>query len=128
MGRIKVVSKESADLTPLLTGQQNRFKREDELLFHYPHYGQGPSQKPQSALISNDWKLLKDWETDSYKLFNLKTDLSEQNDLSSKEPDRFETMTAAMNKRLTEVDAQLLSENPDYNPNSQSGRRNRQNR
>jgi len=118
---------ESEDLSPLLQGYPEQFERDHALLFHYPHYGQGPFQKPQTALVSDQWKLLKDWETDSYRLYNLESDLGETNDLSSKEPDLFNNLLAAMNKRLQDVDAQLVSDNPDHDPSveTQSRRRRR---
>ena len=116
-------SSNSEDLSPLLEGDPDRFERESPLLFHYPHYGRGQFQKPQTALISGQWKLLKDWETGSYALYNLKADLGEENDLSSREPDVFNTMLAALNRRLQDVDAQLVSDNPDYVPSAEPQRR-----
>ena len=114
---------ESADLTPVLRGNPEQFKRDHALLFHYPHYGQGQFQQPQTAVISGRWKLLKDWETDSYKLYDLESDLGEKDDLSSKEPDVFNNMLAAMKNRLKEVGAQLLLANPDYDPSAEVQRR-----
>ena len=122
-----IESSESKDLTPLLTGKPEQFERDHALLFHYPHYGQGPFQKPQTAVILDQWKLLKDWETDSYALYDLESDPGEKNDLSSNEPDIFTSMLATMNGRLNEVDAQLLSANPDYDPSAETPRRRRRN-
>ena len=104
---------ESVDLTPLLTGKPEDFKRDRALLFHFPHYGRGPSQVPQTALVSGHWKLLKDWETGTYKLFDLQADLGEQNDLSAKEPEVFNKMRMEMEQRLQDVNAQLPVKNPD---------------
>ncbi len=73
-----------------------------------------------------NWKLFKDWETDSYNLYNLESDPGEKNDLASKEPDIFENMLATMNQRLQNVEAQLLAENPDYDPAAEPQRRRRQ--
>ncbi|MDZ8119699.1 sulfatase [Pontiella agarivorans] len=112
----EVESGESEDLTPLLTGNDAAFSRRTDLLFHYPHYGQGPAQKPQTAIISGDWKLLKDWESGACELFNLKTDIGEQTDLSAREPKRFAAMYETLKLRLAETEAQLPEQNPDYNP------------
>jgi hypothetical protein len=49
--------------------------------------------------------------------------LGEKNDISAREPDTFDKMLAAMNKRLEETGAQLLSVNPDYDPSAQPQRR-----
>ena len=108
-------SSEGNHLSPLVTGAD--FERSNELLFHYPHYGQG-IQVPQTALISNHWKLLKDWDAGTTKLFNLKTDIGETKDLSMEEPEQFKQMVATMEKRLEETKAQLPTENPDYDPDA----------
>ena len=120
---------ESADLTPLLTGRPGQFKQDRILLFHYPHYGQGP-QVPQTALVSGHWKLLRDWDAGTDTLYNLKSDPGEQQDRSSAEPETFRKMTALMDQRLTETGAQLPAPNPDYDPDSepQRGRRASRNR
>lgn len=110
----KFESDESEDLSPLLSGNAGKLKRRNELLFHYPHYGQGSVQTPQTALISNGWKLFRDWDAGTTKLFNLNTDIGETKDLSSEEPGIFRKMVAAMDKRLEETGAQLPAENPDY--------------
>lgn len=49
-------------------------------------YRQEPAQKPQSAIISGNYKLLKDLET--VQLLDLEKDLSEKNDLSKRCPRR----------------------------------------
>lgn len=105
---------ESEDLSPLLCGNDLKFTRKSELLFHSPHYGRGPLQKPQTALISGNWKLLKDWETDSLQLFNLENDLGEHMDLSSVEPAKLSQLTERLNKRLKETNAQRPENNPNY--------------
>lgn len=120
----EVKSNESEDLTPLLTGNKEKFKRRKNLLFHYPHYGHGP-QTPQTALIACNWKLLKDWDEGTYKLYNLKNDLSESKDLSSTELKKFHSMVKAMEMRLKETGAQLLKENADYDPATAPKRRRR---
>jgi arylsulfatase A-like enzyme len=118
----KIEIGEGEDLTPLLTGKAPDFNRRNALLFHYPHYGNGP-QVPQTALVMGDWKLLRNWEEGSDKLYNLKSDIGESTDLSSKEPEMLKRMIAGMEARLTETKAQLPEANPDYNPNTESQRR-----
>ncbi|NNJ71229.1 MAG: sulfatase-like hydrolase/transferase [Kiritimatiellales bacterium] len=118
-------SENSVDLTPLLTGQAKQFERKQELLFHYPHYGQGP-QTPQTALISDEWKLLKDWDAGTSKLFNLDTDIGETKDRSREEPERYAAMVQQMDQRLKETNAQLPTSNPNYDPTAtQTTRRRR---
>ncbi len=100
-------SSESEDLTPLLTAEPEHFARDHALLFHYPHEGRGRLQAPQTALISGRWKLLRDWDTGAWKLYDVEADPGEKNDLSAKERDVFDEMTTAMNRRLEAVGAQL---------------------
>jgi arylsulfatase A-like enzyme len=120
---------DGSSITPLLTGQPDLFKRSDPvLLFHYPHYGQGSSKKPQSAIIADNYKLLKDYESNTYQLFNLENDIGEKNDLSKSMADKVKELTKLMNKRLKEVDAQLPTENPDYDPSSQQSNRRKRRR
>lgn len=118
----EITSTESVDLTPLLTSNEGEFQREQGLLFHYPHYGRG-SQTPQTALISGHWKLLKDWDADSYQLFDIKEDIGESRDLSRKEPERLQQMIAEMDQRLATTGAQLPRTNPEYNSGAESRRR-----
>ncbi|HEY5652780.1 MAG TPA: sulfatase-like hydrolase/transferase [Pontiella sp.] len=110
---------ESVSLIPLLQNKTDLFKRTHALLFHYPHYGKGPEQKPQTALIVSNWKLLKDWETNTYQLFDLSNDLEEKNDLSKSNEVKLGEMIQLMDQRLSETQAQLPIQNPDYTPPSE---------
>ncbi|MGL6260820.1 sulfatase [Vibrio sp. WXL210] len=116
---------ESEDLTPILEGRTQDFQRRHDLLFHYPHYGRGRLQVPQSALVAGQWKLLKDWEKGSYQLFNLDEDLGEKNDLAKQETERLESMIEAMETRLTMTEAQLPTENTAHSSGSNHTRTNR---
>ncbi|MBK1829926.1 sulfatase [Verrucomicrobiaceae bacterium R5-34] len=110
---------ESVDLTPLLTGHEEDFQRTKGLLFHYPHYGHGPQQVPQTALIDGDWKLLRDWESGSNRLYHLKEDLGESKNLAGNELQKFHSMVRAMEARLTETMAQRPEENTNYDPTAE---------
>jgi arylsulfatase A-like enzyme len=108
---------EGSSLVPLLTGKPASFQRQEKsLLFHYPHYGQGPAQKPQSAVIVGNYKLLRDLETETVQLFDLEKDLSEKNDLAQTMPGKADELEKLLNKRLQEVDAQMPTTNQDYDP------------
>ncbi|MCF7847460.1 MAG: sulfatase-like hydrolase/transferase [Kiritimatiellales bacterium] len=114
---------DGSSLASLLSGKTTQIERDKPLFFHYPHYGQGP-HKPQTAIIDGDFKLLKHWEDDRYELFNLSEDIGEQNDLSKSNPEKFKKMVALMDQRLKETNAQLPTENPEYDPaKDQSGQR-----
>ncbi len=117
---------EGLSIAPLLSGQESELP-ERPLLFHYPHYGQGPRQKPQTALILGDYKVLYDWESLSSQLFNLKEDLGEKEDLTKEMPGKSEELLALLEKRLKEIDACLPTPNPNYDPDAEvpSGRKKR---
>ena len=79
---------------PVLKGKS--FDRERRLFFHFPLYLGGSVEVlpsfdgeenywravPSSVIMSGDWKLIYYYEYERYELFNLKDDISEQNDLS----------------------------------------------
>jgi arylsulfatase A-like enzyme len=107
---------EGANLAPLLDGQPGQFKRpEPALLFHFPHHGQGP-QIPMSAIILDNHKLIKAHETGTLQLFNLADDLSETNELSKQLPELLKKMEKELARRLEQTEAQMLTPNPDYDP------------
>ena len=89
----------------------------NELVFHFPHY-QGDT--PHTALISGNWKLIKFYETNEYRLFNLGNDISEKNNLASIKPEVTASLKEKMITYLNEVNAQMPSKNPDYDPNKES--------
>ncbi len=106
-------------LASLLTGKSQSIDREGvPLLFHFPHYFRGPDSVPSTAIIAGNLKLIKFWESNSYKLFNLDEDLGEKNDLAKKHPEKLKELVAVMNNRLRSVNAQLPMVNPDYDPNA----------
>ncbi|MDF7806727.1 sulfatase [Pontiellaceae bacterium B12219] len=114
---------EGTSLVPLLTGTSDTFQRSEKaLLFHYPHYGQGPAQKPQSAIIVENFKLIRDLETGDLQLFDLEKDLTESTNLAKKNPEKTEQLAKLLDRRLDEVGAQLPTENPNYDSDAQQPR------
>lgn len=109
---------EGASLVPLLTGKAGSFKgKERSLLFHFPHYFQGPGV-PQSALIIGQYKIIRHDETGSVQLFNLAKDLSESNDLAGTLPEKAQALEKLLDQRLKQANAQMTSVNPDYDPDA----------
>ena len=95
-------------LVPLLRG--GTLPADRPLLFHVPHnwvrHAPGSTYSPQSALVRGNDKLLYFAETDSYELYDLAEDISEQHDLSASHPARLEEMKALLQRRLQETGAQ----------------------
>lgn len=92
-------------------GQVRRSR--EELVFHFPHY-QGDA--PHSAILLGDLKLMHFYEDDRDALFDLSKDIGERNDLSSKSPAEAKQLRERLMKYLADVDAQMPTVNPDFDP------------
>jgi arylsulfatase A-like enzyme len=117
---------EGTSLVPLLTGSggSGAFTRaHEELVFHSPHYGQGPRQQPQSAIRVGSYKLVRNYETGADQLFDLARDIGEKTDLASRMPDKRKDLAARLDACLARTKAQLPTPNPDYDPTGDAGRR-----
>ena len=91
-------------LVPLLKKEDN-FKRK-ALFWHYPHFSpQGG--KPASAIRSNEWKLIKNYETNQVELYNLKNDIGEKKNLSEGKIEMKKQLETQLNEWLKEVDASM---------------------
>ena len=105
---------DGGDLTPLLSGAKRPVaRRDDSLLFHFPHYQGGA---PQSALREGDLKLVFYYEDQSRRLYDLLKDPSEQNDLSSMRQDDANRLEAKLRVRLLEAGACLPAPNASFDP------------
>jgi arylsulfatase A-like enzyme len=105
-------------LVPLFRGES---LPERALFWHYPHYGnQGGA--PGAAIRRGDWKLIEWFEDNRAELFNLKTDLGEQTDLSAKDPERMQKMRDELHAWQKQVGAKLPTPNSNFNPAKPSGR------
>jgi len=118
---------EGASLVPLLHDGCEAFKRDpDALFFHFPHYGHGPVQVPQSAIISGDLKLIRWHETGEVRLFDLAHDIGEKTNLAKTRREDAEALEARLSAHLTRVNAQMPTANLGYDPTAErSGRQDR---
>ena len=85
----------------------------EELVFHFPHY-QSEDDGPHSAIILGDFKLIKFYETDEVRLYDLVNDIGEQNDLSKDMADEAMRLRERLEQYLESVDAQMPVPNPNY--------------
>lgn len=112
---------DGGDLTPLLTGGKDVVKRRDPaLLFHFPHY-QG--DVPQSAIREGDLKLVLYHEDQTYRLFDLSADPSEQHDLAKARGEDAARLAGRLRARLAEAGAKMPIPNPAYDPTKEPVRR-----
>jgi arylsulfatase A-like enzyme len=97
------------------------FEAERPVFFHFPLYiGGGNKDKvlpafdgtpdywrgvPSTTMISGDWKMIYYYEYESFELYNLKDDISEQNDLSKSNPEKANQLLGQMKAWVKEVDA-----------------------
>ncbi len=101
-------------LLPVLKNANAQLDRE-AVFFHYPHY-HSEGAVPHSAIRARDWKLIHFLDDDHLELYNLKNDLSEQNNLANARPDIASKLLAQLNNWRDEVHAQLPPTNPDFDP------------
>lgn len=91
------------NILPLLKGQCiNR----GPLYWHYPHYGnQGGT--PSCAVRDGNFKLIRFFENNEEKLFDLSADPEESHNAASEYPDKLNQLSQAMSDWLTEVNAEM---------------------
>ncbi len=78
-------------------------EKERALFFHYPNNWGERIQTigaRQSAVVAGDWKLIHYYETGSACLYNLKNDISEQNDLSASYSDKLKKLAKVLSDYL----------------------------
>ena len=119
---------EGGSIASLLSGGSGAVVRpREELVFHFPHYQSGDG--PHSAIMLDDYKLIKLYETDKLHLFDLSKDIGEENDLAGRKPEVVAKLHDQLNAYLVSVDAQMPQPNPYYDPSwPVGGRRGRNNR
>jgi len=103
-------------LVPLLRGSGPLGR--EAVFWHYPHYnvaGQA-GVRPHSALRCGRYKLLHFYEDDRVELYDLESDLGEQNDLAARMPDKVAELRGMLTDWLRSVDAQMPEPNPGYDP------------
>jgi arylsulfatase A len=98
-------------LLPILSSAGNINR--DAIFWHFPHY-RGNDIKPYSIVRSGKWKLIKNYEEESFELFNLHIDISESQDLSEKYPDKVVELDKILTVWLKKVNAKLPMKNPNY--------------
>ena len=98
-------------LMPLLKGE-SKIDRED-VYWHFPHY-HGSLWKPGSAIRHGDWKLVQHFESNTLELYDLKNDIGEMEDLSSKFPEKTQDLLNRLNNLRKETNANSVSINKNF--------------
>lgn len=103
--------RDGVSILPALTGEA--FDRGYQY-WHYPHYSNQDNGSSNisggsfvSAVRKDDWKLIYDYDTESYELYNLATDLSETTNVLAANQATAIDLSNALRAYLTDVDAQM---------------------
>ena len=95
---------DGVSLVPLLKGK-SKLKRK-AIYWHYPHY-HGSGSKPSGAIRAGDYKLIEWYEDNSVELYNLKEDIGEKNDLSTKMPEKAAELQRLLHRWLKQTKADV---------------------
>lgn len=105
-------SRDGVSFAPVLRGERKDLPRE-ALYWHYPHY-HTEGATPYGAVLKGPWKLIEFYEDSRTELYNLEQDVSEQHDLSMREPERRRELLAHLREWRAKVGAQMPTPNPNY--------------
>lgn len=102
-------------LLPLLQGKDNLGR--NTLYWYFPHY-HGSAWTPGGAIRAGNWKLIEFYHEEKVELYNLKEDISEQNDLSNKYPEKVSELKNELHRWQKETGAKFPTPNPNYKQKS----------
>ena len=101
---------DGVSLVPLLKGGDIDQR---PLIWHYPHYG-NQGGEPSSIIREGDWKLIHYYEDGRDELYYLKSDLGEQNNLASRNPEKVLEMSQKLFGMLDEMGARFPNKDPEW--------------
>ena len=112
---------EGGSLTAVLrSGKDAPVKRSrDALFFHFPHYDKD-NGGPASAVVAGNWKLVRNYETGTDRLYDLVSDPAESRDVSAANRERASDLGKRLDTYLKEVDASMATVNKSYDPSKPS--------
>ncbi len=87
----------------------------EELVFHFPHYDLG-NGGPATAILLGGYKLVRNYERKTRRLFDLERDPGEEHDLTSTKPELAAELDTRLTAYLQAVSAQMAQPNPHYDP------------
>jgi len=108
------------DITPILKG--GNITREG-IFTYFPSQAKVPNWLPPSVAVhAGDWKLIRLFHQGvngkhEYRLYNLKWDIGEKNNLSKMYPEKVAELDLLIENHLTDANAVVPLPNPDFDPN-----------
>ena len=94
---------DGVSFVPLLK-QTSGYPEDRAIFWHFPHTYDQP---PYSSVRQGDWKLIYHHADRKLELFNLKDDISEQNDLAGVRPEKTGELAGILAKHLRETRAPM---------------------
>ncbi|MEM8890329.1 MAG: sulfatase-like hydrolase/transferase, partial [Bacteroidota bacterium] len=95
----------------LLGGTPNSSK---PIYFHSPHYENNPAKTPRSTIVEGTYKMIAEYETGNFYLYDLSTDIGEDIDLSSSLPANEYDLRVKLRNHLRDVGARMPSLDPTH--------------
>jgi arylsulfatase A len=105
---------DGVSMLPLLKGKDAELRT---LVWHFPH-----RDRPSSAIMVDDWKMVRLILSGEQQLFNLSADPEELNDLAAKHPERVERLARMLDEHLQATGAQRMRPNPAWDPDRPPGK------
>ena len=102
---------DGTSLLGLLKSKGRETLNRPAIYWHFPHYRHSPG--PYSIIRSGDWKLIK-WYEGGFELYNLKTDLSESNNLANNMASKVKELDRQLSSELSRIGAKIPIPNPNY--------------
>jgi arylsulfatase A-like enzyme len=86
-----------------------------ELYWHYPHYS-NQGGFPGGSVRDGDWKLIENYETGQLELYNLRTDIREENNVARQNLAKARELHAKLSEWRKRVGAKMPVRNPNFDP------------
>ena len=97
----------------LVTDFEGNQQHDIDLYWYYPHYS--PQAKtPGAAIRSGHYKLIKFYDPDKLELYDLDTDIGEQQNLAEEHPAKARELSAKLDQWLVESETIMHKPNPNY--------------
>ena len=80
----------------------------DTIFWHYPH------TTPVGAIRAGDWNLIEYFDDSHVKLYHLRDDISESQDLAQRLPDKAKELHQRLVSWRKQVGARMPTPNPEY--------------
>ncbi|MDT0551838.1 sulfatase [Urechidicola vernalis] len=108
------ITRQTVDGKSVLPFIKKSNSEREAIFWHYPHYHQ-EGGVPYSAIRLGDFKLIENFESDSYELYNLKNDVGESMNIIENHPAIAEDLKMRLSKWRDEVGAQYPTKNQNFN-------------